>query len=326
MKKVNTVKLLVSLFGSTALLVACGTESSQSGSTSEVESSESNNEKLQIVTTFYPMYDFTKNVVQDTADVSLLIPAGTEPHDFEPSAKMVADIENADVFIYNSDDMETWVPSVLENIKDSETVIVNASEGIDFIHNEELEEHDHEEDHEEYHVHAIDPHVWLDPVLAQTEVLTIQAGLIEADPDNVDLYEANAEVYIQKLDNLNQEFEKAFEGAENRTFVTQHAAFAYLAQQYDLTQIAISGLSPELEPSPAKLAELSVFAKENNVNHIYFEDNASSKIAETLATEVGVELAVLSPIEGITQEDQDLGIDYIQLMKNNLESLKKSIN
>lgn len=315
MKKGKTAKLLLSLIGSTTLLVACGTESSQSGSTSEVESTESNNEKLQIVTTFYPMYDFTKNVVQDTADVSLLIPAGTEPHDFEPSAKIIADIENADVFVYNSDEMETWVPSVLETIENSETVIVNASEGIDFI-----DSADKDEDH------AIDPHVWLDPVLAQTEVLTIQSGLIEADPDNADLYETNAKAYIQKLGDLNQEFEKAFEGAENRSFVTQHAAFAYLAQQYDLNQIAVSGLSSNSEPSPAKLAELSVFVKENNVNYIYFEDNASSKIAETLANEVGVELAVLSPIEGIAQKDQDAGIDYIQLMKNNLESLKKSIN
>lgn len=314
MKKGKTAKLLLSLIGSTTLLVACGTESSQSGSTNEVVTNESNNEKLQIVTTFYPMYDFTKNLVQDTADVSLLIPAGTESHDFEPSAKMIADIENADVLVYNSDEMETWVPSVLETIENSETVIVNASEGIDFIVSDDKDED-----------HAIDPHVWLDPVLAQTEVLTIQSGLTEADPDNTDLYETNAKVYIQKLDDLNQEFETAFEGAENRSFVTQHAAFSYLAQQYDLNQIAVSGLSSGSEPSPEKLAELSVFVKENNVNYIYFEENASSKIAETLANEVGVELALLSPIEGIAQKDQDAGIDYIQLMKINLESLKKSI-
>lgn len=298
------------------VLSACGNTDSQS------EKNKTEGTKLKVVTTFYPMYDFTKNVVKDKADVTLLIPAGTEPHDFEPSAKMVAAIENADVFVYNSDEMETWVPSTLEAVDTKKVTVINASKGIEFLENKDAVE---EEGKEEKHQHAIDPHVWLDPVLAQTEVENIQKGMAKADQDNAVFYQKNAEEYRQKLKELDQEFKKAFKDAENRTFVTQHAAFTYLAKQYNLTQVSISGLSSETEPSPAKLAELSKYAQENKISYIYFENNASSKIAETLAAEVDLQLAILDPIEGVAKKEQDAGVDYIQVMRNNLESLKKTI-
>ncbi|WP_034551302.1 metal ABC transporter substrate-binding protein [Carnobacterium funditum] len=300
------------------LLSACG------NTDSEVE--KNNNEektKLKVVTTFYPIYDFTKNIVQDNAEVSMLLPAGTESHGFEPSAKVVAAIQDADVFIYNSKEMETWVPSTLEAIDTNKVTVINASKGIEFINSTETKEDD--EHAEEEFEQVIDPHVWLNPVLAQVEVENIQLGLAKADEENAIVYKENASEYSQKLMNLDQEFKTAFENAENRTFVTQHAAFAYLANQYNLTQVSISGLSSETEPSPAKLAEISEYAKKNNVRYIYFENNTSSKIAETLATEANIELAILDPIEGVSQKEQDAGTDYIQVMKNNLESLKKSI-
>ncbi|MCA9765661.1 MAG: zinc ABC transporter substrate-binding protein [Carnobacterium sp.] len=320
MKKIK--RLAIPILGVLFLLLlsACGNTDSGSEKSNEAKKT------VKIITTFYPIYDFTKNIVQDNAEISMLIPAGTESHGFEPSAKVVAAIQDADVFIYNSDEMETWVPSTLEAIDTTKVIVINASEGIEFIEKEDSKEHEEDDEHgEEEHSHAIDPHVWLSPVLAQAEVKTIQMGLAKADKENAALYQKNAEKYIQELTELDQEFKAAFENAENRTFVTQHAAFAYLAKQYGLTQVSISGLSSETEPSPAKLAELSNYAKKNNVNYIYFENNASSKIAETLAAEADIELAVLDPIEGVSQKEQDAGVDYIQVMKNNLESLKKSI-
>lgn len=281
--------------------------------------------KLQVVTTFYPMYDFTKNVVGDNGEVSVLMKAGTEPHDYEPSAKDIAKIADSDVFVYNSEEMETWVGSVLKNIDTKKTVVIDASKEIKLLegsHEEEDEDHDH--DHEG-HSHAHDPHVWLDPVLAKEEVNAIKEGLIQADKTNKASYEKNAKTYSDKLDALNEKFEVGLKDAKNRTFVTQHAAFAYLAARYDLKQVAISGISPDQEPSPAKLAELNDFVKENNIKVIYFEETASPKIAKTLAKETGATLAVLSPIEGITKEDQDQGIDYIKVMENNLKALQETI-
>ena len=316
------MKWALSLVGATALLAGCGA----AGSTTENTESD----KLQVVTTFYPMYDFTKQVAQDDAEVSMLLEAGMEVHSFEPSSQMIAEIQDADVFIYNSPEMETWVPDVLASIDTSDMVVICASDAITLLEYEgEAHAHDHESEEKGAnagHSHTVDPHVWLDPVLAQTEVSTIAEGLAEADPDNAEDYLENAGIYNGKLNELDEAFRAAFEGTENRTFVTQHAAFAYLAARYDLNQISVTGLNAEVEPSAAALATLSDYVKANNISHIYFENNASSQTAETLAEEVGVELAVLSPLEGITEEDQKEGSDYISVMLDNLEALKKSIN
>lgn len=322
MKQNKSMKWALSLVGATALLAGCGA----AGSTTENTESD----KLQVVTTFYPMYDFTKQVAQDDAEVSMLLEAGMEVHSFEPSSQMIAEIQDADVFIYNSPEMETWVPDVLASIDTSDMVVICASDAITLLEYEgEAHAHDHESEEEGAnagHSHTVDPHVWLDPVLAQTEVSTIAEGLAEADPDNAEDYLENAGIYNGKLNELDEAYRAAFEGTENRTFVTQHAAFAYLAARYDLNQISVTGLNAEVEPSAAALATLSDYVKANNISHIYFENNASSQTAETLAEEVGVELAVLSPLEGITEEDQKKGSDYISVMLDNLEALKKSIN
>ena len=222
------------------------------------------------------------------------------------------------------------MPDVLASIDTSDMVVICASDAITLLEYEgEAHAHDHESEEKGAnagHSHTVDPHVWLDPVLAQTEVSTIAEGLAEADPDNAEDYLENAGIYNGKLNELDEAYRAAFEGTENRTFVTQHAAFAYLAARYDLNQISVTGLNAEVEPSAAALATLSDYVKANNISHIYFENNASSQTAETLAEEVGVELAVLSPLEGITEEDQKKGSDYISVMLDNLEALKKSIN
>ncbi|MDT0004224.1 metal ABC transporter substrate-binding protein [Listeria cossartiae subsp. cayugensis] len=279
--------------------------------------------KLKVVTTFYPMYDFTKNVAGDNASIEMLIDAGTEPHDYEPSAKDIAKIEEADVFVYNSEDMETWVPSVLKSLDSKKLTVIDASKGIELVEGTE-EEHDHDHEEEGHH-HEHDPHVWLSPVLAQQEVANIQNGLAKADKTNADTYKKNAENYIDKLKALDNKFKTAFEGAKQRDFVTQHAAFQYLANEYDLHQVAIAGLSPDQEPSPARLAELQKYVKANNITTIYFEEVASPKVAETLAKETGANLEVLSPIEGITDKEQKKGMDYIAYMEQNLQALQKTI-
>lgn len=322
MKKLHKILLTGITLGIGLFLASCG-----SSETSE----ESSSAKLQIVTTFYPMYDFTQKVTQDLADVSVMVPAGTDTHSFEPSAKEVAQIQGADVFIYNSEEMETWVPSILESIDTSDLVIINASEGVELLGAEESHNHEHHEDeteaeHAEHsHSHEVDPHIWVDPVLAQEEVANIQAGLIQADPDNEAQYTENATAFQNELQELHESFEAAFEGAENRTFVTQHAAFAYLSERYDLNQVAIAGLSTSQEPSPSELAEIAEFIEAQKVDYIYFGKSTSSNIAETLAYETNTQTAVLDPIESVTEQDQEAGYDYLEAMYNNLESLKLSI-
>lgn len=296
------------------LLAACGNTSQDT----------SKKDELTVVTTFYPMYDFTKEVVGDEGNVKLLIPAGTEPHDFEPSAKEQAEISDADVFVYNSSDMEFFVDSLKDSVDTDKTLMIEAAKGINRLDTKE-EEHEHEGETSYSHSHEYDPHVWLDPVLAIKEVQTIASDLGKKYPDKKETFDKNAAAYIKKLETLDQKYNDELKGAANRTFVTQHAAFAYLANQYGLTQAAISGVSPDQEPTPSRLAELKDFVKKENIKVIYFEENASSKVAETLSSETGVKLEVLNPLESLTNEQIKAGENYISVMEKNLDALKESI-
>ena len=300
------------------------------------QEAEKEDGKLEIVTSFYPMYDFTKNVAKDKANVSMLIDGGVESHDYEPSAKDMAKIQNADVFVYNSNEMETWVETVLENIDTSKVKVIEASKGIELLkgseshngedHDEHADEEEHEgHDHDHGHSHVFDPHVWLDPLLVKKEVRTISEALIEIDSKNKDYYEKNTTEYLSKLDKLNDDYVAAFEGAKSRKFVTQHTAFSYLANQYGLEQVAISGLSPDQEPTPKELKGIQDLVKKENINVIYTESSASEKIAKTIADATEAELAVLNPMESVSKKDRENGADYLSIMAENLEALKLSI-
>ena len=312
----NRLKLTGILSAAALVLVGCGTSGSDESAVSE--------DGIQVVTTFYPMYDFAKNVVGDNGEVSVLLDAGQESHGYEPTPQDIAAIADADVFVYNSDEMETWVPSVLESIESSDVIVVEAAEDIALFELEEAAEEEHS-DEEGEDAHDVDPHVWLDPVYAQEEVAAILAGVLEADEANKESYEANAAAFNEKLAELDAAYQTAFETAENRTFVVQHAAFGYIARRYELTEVAVSDVSSDAEPNPAKLAELQQFMIDNQITTVYYSDSASSKTAETLAEEAGATLEVLSPLEGITDEDQEAGKDYLSVMEENLTALKKVI-
>ncbi|MEH7415110.1 metal ABC transporter substrate-binding protein [Neobacillus drentensis] len=294
---------------------------SNAASTKSEKTSEGS-KKLQIVTTFYPMYYFAQKVAGSSANVELLIPNGVEPHDWEPTAKDMAKIQDSDLFIYNSRYFETWTEKVFKSINDPDLKVVEASKGIKLMDAIASEEEDHQ--HSEQ-TSSKDPHVWLSPVLAQKEVNTIANALEQADPKNKDQYQKNAAALNSELASLDSMYKDTVDKAKEKEFVTQHAAFGYLAKQYGLTQIPIAGLSPDVEPTLGKLAELTDLTKKKNVKIIYFEELTSSKVADTLAKEIGAKTEVLNPLEGLTKKEQAKGLDYLDVMKNNLESLKRSL-
>lgn len=326
-------------------------------------------EKLKVETSFYPMYEFARNVGGDLADVELLVPAGTEPHDWEPTPQDIAKIEEADLLVYNGAGMESWVDQVLDASANGGLLAVEASKGIDIMEGSEEEEHDHghdeaaeeghdhdhdhdaaaeeehdhshdeaateehDHDHEEEagHTHShdhggLDPHVWLSPALAIQEVRGIEKAFAEKDPANADQYKSNADAYVAKLEALDTEFKDGLSGTKRTDFITQHAAFGYLAREYGLTQVPIAGLSPEQEPSAQEMAEIVEFAKEHDVKTIFFETLVSSKVAEAIASEIGAETAVLNPLEGLTDEEIAAGEDYLSIMRANLAALQAALN
>lgn len=287
-----------------------------SGCSNAVQTKGNASNKLQVVTTFYPMYYFAQKVAGSSADVTLLIPNGVEPHDWEPTASDMAKIQDSDVFIYNSRYMETWVKTVLDSIDQSHLNVVEAAKGIELMN---------ADNSESASTSSKDPHVWLSPVLAEQEVDNIAQALEEKDPKHKAIYQKNAAAFKTQLADLDRLYKNATAKAKKKEFVTQHAAFGYVAKQYGLTQIAIAGLSPDVEPSLGKLAELAKVTKEKNIKIIYFEGLTSSKVAETLANEIGAKTEVLNPLEGLTKEDEAKGLDYLGVMKNNLKALEKTI-
>lgn len=306
MKKLAVLGLSLSLLA----LSACG------------NSTASQDDELNIVTTFYPVYEFTKQVVGEEGTVDLLIEAGTEVHDFEPSAKDIAVIQEADTFVYENENMETWVPDVLDTIGTEQVGVIKATEGMLLLPGSEEEEHDHAEGEE--HHHAYDPHVWLSPERSITLVETIRDGLIAQYPEKKAIFEENAAAYIEKLTDLDAKYYETLSAAKQKYFVTQHTAFAYLALDYGLKQVSITGVAADEDPTPSRLAELTEYINKYGIKYIYFEENASKSVAETLAKETGVQLDVLNPLESLTDEDMKNGEDYISVMEDNLAALEKT--
>ncbi|BFT73852.1 metal ABC transporter substrate-binding protein [Paenibacillus sp. P36] len=317
MKNSWMAKSLVFTTLSTLILSGCAAQSSGTG-------------KLNVVTTFYPMYEFTKQVAGEHADVIALIPAGTEPHDWEPSAKDMKKVSDADVFVFNGI-VEGWAEQALASAGNSKRVVVEASRGIALMEGLPEEEEGHKDEHKDEHKESadgkiLDPHVWLSPALAQKEVESIVVGLTQADPAHKEDYRRNADAYIAKLKALDESFRTGLNNVKQKDFVTQHAAFGYLAKEYGLTQVPIAGLSPEEEPSPAKMAEIIDFAKQNQVKTIFFETLVDPKVAQTISKEINAKTDVLNPLEGLTDEDKKQNLDYIAIMTKNLEALKKALN
>ncbi|RNB91762.1 zinc ABC transporter substrate-binding protein [Brevibacillus fluminis] len=337
----KSIRTFIGLIGMTSLLFAgCSVPSASDNGPSPSAQTETKatagvavatenkgDHKLKIVTTFYPMYDFTKNVAGDLADVSVLIPTGVEPHDWEPTAKDIQQLADADLFVYNGL-VEGWVSDTIKSVNSKTLQVVEASKGMNLMEGIPEEEEGEHADGEHDHAHEsnLDPHVWLDPVLAQQEVKAIEETLMKADPAHADTYKKNAAAYLEKLQALDKSYRDTISTTKRKDFMTQHAAFGYLARQYGLTQIPISGLSPDVEPSPAKLVEIVKFAKEQKVKTIFFEELISPKIAETVAKEIGAKSNVLSPIEGLADEDKANGLDYIGVMEKNLKALEAALN
>lgn len=325
-------KLLYSLLALILLIItAC-----QSGAGSQETSSESTSgesgQTLTVATTFYPVYAFTQEVAGDLADVNLIV-EGSDVHGYEPSAKDIARIQESDAFVYANPEMETWVPSVLENIDETAVKVVQVDEGLELLENgEDSHDHDDHEDHDHNHdagghdhSHTVDPHTWLDPVNAIEQVKAIQSALIELDPDHEAEYTANADAFIAELEKINLDYQNALSDAENKTFVTQHAAFGYLADRYDLDQVSLAGLSSESEASAQRMAEVTQLIQDNNLPVVYYNSTDSSQLAETVAQEAGVETAILHSLESVDEPDSSGGQDYLQIMKDNLDALKLSI-
>jgi zinc transport system substrate-binding protein len=265
--------------------------------------------KPLVVASFYPLYEFSRQVAGDRAEVVALVPPGVEPHDWEPSPQQMIDVGRAHLFVYNGAGFEPWVDKLLKEVGAGNRVIVRATTGLDLLRVGD----------------TVDPHVWLDPVLAQAQVDAVQAGLAQMDPAGAAVYADNARAFKTRLAALDHAYASGLSDCENRDILSPHAAFSYPARRYGLTLIPVMGLAPESEPSPSELATFVRHARQQKVRYIFFEPLISSRLAETLAREIGAKTLVLNPIEGLTKEEAAAGKGYVALMESNLANLRTGL-
>ena len=308
MKKRSILWLVIAFFA--LVLGACGQKTSQDKS--------HETKGMKIVTSFYPVYAMVKEVSGELNDVRM-IQSSSGIHSFEPSANDIAAIYDADVFVYHSHTLESWAGSLDLSLQNSKVKVIEASEGMTLERVSGLEDMQAGDGIDEKTLY--DPHTWLDPEKVAEETQIIADKLSELDNANKDTYQKNAQSYSNKAHDLTNKYKPIFEKASQKTFVTQHTAFSYLAKRFGLNQLGIAGISPDQEPSPRQFTEIQEFVKTYKVKTIFTESNASSKVADTLVKSTGVSLKTLNPLEADPQNDKS----YLENLEENMAILAEEL-
>lgn len=316
----------------TALLAACGSTDPGTGAGDQTPQGG-----LDVIASFYPLEYLTTAIVGDHGEVTTLTAPGVDPHDLELTPRVVGSLGSADLVVYASGMQAavdeavaqqaadhaldvTLVADLLELGETEDEHAEHADEAGDEGHDDHADE---EEGHEGHDHGAEDPHFWLDTERYADVAEAMAEDLATIDPDHADDYRANAAAVVADLEALDEEFTAGLASCESRDLVTTHEAFGYLAHRYDLHQLGITGISPDSEPSPARLAEVSAQVRDQGISTIYAEPILSDAIARTVAQETGATVLTLDPLEGITEASA--GEDYPAVMRANLEALREGL-
>lgn len=306
--KTKLTKILTIVFATSMLLTGCNNSAESN------KSIESNN-KLTIVTSFYPMYISTLNIVKDIPDVEVINMTAPQTgclHDYSLSTKDLKTLSSADIFVINGAGMESFLDDVIDEYSDLK--IIEASNGISLI-----EDTDHDE-----HEHDVNPHVWVSISKNIEEVSNIAKELSAFDPNHASEYEANADAYIAKLENLRTEMHAALDNVNNKDIITFHEAFPYFAEEFNLNIAGVIEVEPDSEPSAKEVENIISIINEKNIKALFTEPQYSSKIADTIAKETGASIYTLDPI--VTGDaNEDAYDDYIVKMQENLNTLKEAL-
>ena len=280
---------------------------------SKTNNQSQSEEKIKIIATLFPQYDFAKQIGGDKVDVSLLLTPGTETHTYEPTPQDIINVNKADLYIYTGKYMEPWSDKIANSIT-SDTKVLDASKNINLINEEQFEEEHNttdinEEEHDNSHHHEYYPHIWL-------------------NPQNKEYYKQNAENYIKQLTNLDNEIETTIkESKKNKIAFGGTFAYAYFIQRYNLQYVsAYDSCGENSEPSVTKVKEVIDYMKENNINVIFYQELSAGKIADTISKETGATKLVFHTIHNSSQEEINNGETYISLMQKNLQNLKQALS
>lgn len=275
--------------------------------------------KIVVITTLFPLYDIAKNIGQDKVEVTLLLPPGVEAHSFEPKPSDIVKINKADIFVYTGKFMEPWAEDIIKGISGKDVKIINSSIGVKMAKEEES---GHKDDSAHYDG-GFDPHIWLDFDNAKIMVDNFTKIIIEKDPVNIDYYQKNADEYKNQLTKLDDDYKNTLANCKNNTIIYGgHYTFGYLASRYNLKYLSTQGISPNTEPNARDLIQLVKQIKKDNIEYIFYEELASSKIAETLVNETKTRMLLLNGAHNLTKEDFKNKVSFFLVMRDNLNNFK----
>jgi zinc transport system substrate-binding protein len=326
--------VMSSFFRATALPVAAAFALSACGGSGLADDGPEQGEALTMTAAFYPLQFVGQAVGGDRVEVQNLTRPGQEPHDLELAPRDVARLSDSDLVVY----LSGFQPAVDDAVGTEATDALDVAQAADLSLTYVPGEHSHGDDehaddehaddehaddeHADEHAEgATDPHFWLDPTRLAAVGDVLADRLAEIDPDGAETYQDNAAALREQLTSLDDEMTAGLASCEVTDLVTSHNAFGYLADRYGFTQVGISGLSPEDEPDPRGLADVSRLVRDRGVTTVYTEVLVDPAVAETVAEEAGATTAVLDPLEGLT--DASAGDDYVEVMRANLATLRE---
>ena len=281
-------------------------------------------DRLTVVASVFPLYDFAREEAGSAADVHILLPPGVDPHSWEPKPSDIVKLSRADVFLYISEKMEPWAGTFAKSIRKNNTISVEILDRLGLVRPDEHHVSANAANGE--HDHGEDPHFWMDLTLSARAVVMIGQILAKSDPLNAELYRSNADLYAAKLKEMDKQFLEGLKDCASRQMVTGgHAAFGHLTRRYELEQISVYGLSPDAEPSPRHLAEIVKLVKENNIRTIFSEELMNPKMTEVLSRETGTKVLILNPAGNLAPDQWQRGATFLHIMKNNLDTLREGL-
>ena len=285
-------------------------------------SDKSDSDRLSIVCTLFPQYDFSRQIADSLADVSLLLPAGTETHSFEPTPTDIIKISNCDVFIYIGNEMETWVSSVMSDIDAEKTTVINVTESLSL----NVSAHSHE--NEESHSHTLDPHIWTSVANASKIVELIRDVLMEKDPENADTYAKNADKLLSDYADLDTRIRQTVASSKRKEIVfAGRFALRNFTDEYALDCItAFDSCTEESEPSASSVAKIIDKVNSDNIPVIFCEELKEPKTANAISADTGAVVRCFHSCHNLSKEDFENGETYLSLMEKNLTYLSEALN
>jgi zinc transport system substrate-binding protein len=284
-----------------------------------------NTDKLSIVATTFPCYDFARAITGDKADISLLLKPGSEIHSFYPSASDIIKIQQADIFIFVGGESDVWVEKTLESSDLSKVKVVRLMDFITPYEEEVVEGMTEEEEEEESEEEAeYDEHIWTSPANAITLISALAEAISTVDPKNAESYNASAKKYISEIETVQKEIAEVVKNAKRKKIlVADRFPFRYLAEEYGLEYAAaFPGCSAEMDPSAATVAFLIDTVKKEKLPYIYYIELSNQKIADTIKAETGVKTIELHSAQNISGDEFNKGDTYVTIMRRNVQNLK----